>query len=80
MMRSTAVPSWAKLVHTSAGAVDGVEGLAEVVRDGFGGGDGVLSGLDLNGAAVACARLAAFCEGGLFRPRYGVITGSPAPM
>jgi hypothetical protein len=40
-------------VHTSAGPVDGVEGLAEVVGEGVGGGDGVLAGLDLNGAVAA---------------------------
>jgi hypothetical protein len=29
--------------------------------------------------SCAWARLADFCEAGLFRLRYGVITGSPAP-
>jgi hypothetical protein len=29
---------------------------------------------------VACARLASFWDDGLPRPRYGVITGSPAPV
>ena len=46
-------PTSAKLVHTCAGLVDGVEGLAEVVGEGVGGGDDVLAGLDLNGAAAA---------------------------
>jgi hypothetical protein len=40
----------AKLVHSSAGAADGVEGLAEVGGEGAGGGDDVLACLDLNGA------------------------------
>jgi hypothetical protein len=43
-------PTSAKLVRISAGAVDGIEGLAEVVGEGVGGSDGVLPGLDLNGA------------------------------
>ena len=47
-------PSWARLVRTSAGAVDVVEGLAEVVGEGVGGGDEVLVGLDLRGAVAAC--------------------------
>jgi hypothetical protein len=37
-------PSWAILVRKSAGAVDGVEGLAQVVGEGVGGGDGLASG------------------------------------
>jgi hypothetical protein len=43
-------PGRARLVHTSAGVVDGVEGLAEVVRERAGGGDDA----DLDGAAAAC--------------------------
>jgi hypothetical protein len=40
----------------SAGAVDGAEGLAEVAGHRACGGDGVLAGVDLDGAAVAgCA-------------------------
>src|SRR6266516_2840129 len=34
-------------------AVDGVEGLAEVVGEGVGGGDDVVAGLDLDGAVAA---------------------------
>jgi hypothetical protein len=45
--------SWAKLVRKSVGAVDGVEGLAEVAGDGVGGGDGLPSGADLDGAVAA---------------------------
>src|SRR5262250_800223 len=45
--------SWLKLVRKSAGVVDGVEGLAEVVRGGVGGGDGLLAGLDLDLAVAA---------------------------
>src|ERR1700733_8977492 len=45
--------SWLKLVRKSAGVVDGVEGLAEVVGDGVGGGDGLLAGLDLDLAVAA---------------------------
>ena len=45
--------SWAILVRKSGGAVDGVEGLAQVVGDGVGGGDGLPSGLDLDGAVAA---------------------------
>jgi hypothetical protein len=45
--------SWAILVRKSVGAVDGVEGLAEVVGDGVGGGDDLPSGLDLDGVVAA---------------------------
>jgi hypothetical protein len=45
--------SWLKLVRTSAAAGDGVEGLAEVVGERVGGGDGLPSGLDLYGAVGA---------------------------
>ena len=45
--------SWAILVRKSLVAVDGVEGLAEVVGEGVGGGDGLPSGLDLDGAVAA---------------------------
>ena len=45
--------SWLKLVRKSAGVVDSVEGLAEVVRGGVGGGYGLLSGLDLDLAVAA---------------------------
>jgi hypothetical protein len=40
-------------VRKSLVAVDGVEGLAEVVGEGVGGGDGLPSGLDLDGAVAA---------------------------
>jgi hypothetical protein len=40
-------------VRKSAGAVDGIEGLAEVVGQGVGGGDGLPSGLDLDGPVAA---------------------------
>ena len=40
-------------MRTSVAAADGVEGLAEVVGERVGGGDGLLSGLDLNGAVAA---------------------------
>jgi hypothetical protein len=36
--------SWARLSHTSAGAVDGVKGLAEIVGERVGGGYDVLAG------------------------------------
>jgi hypothetical protein len=36
-------------VHTSAAADHDVEGLAEVVGEGVGGGDDLLTGLDLDG-------------------------------
>jgi hypothetical protein len=45
--------SWAILVRKSVVAVDGVEGLAEVVGEGVGGGDGLPSGLGLDGAVSA---------------------------
>jgi len=45
--------SWLKLVRTSAAAGDGVEGLAEVVGEGIGSGDRLLSGLNLDGAVSA---------------------------
>jgi hypothetical protein len=41
------------LVRKSAGVVDGVGSLAKVVGEGLGGGDGVLSGLDLDLAVAA---------------------------
>jgi hypothetical protein len=40
-------------VRKSAVAVDGVEGLAEVVGNRVGSGDGLASGLDLYGAVAA---------------------------
>jgi len=40
-------------VSKSVVVVDGAEGLAEVVGDRVGGGDGLPSGLDLNGAVAA---------------------------
>jgi hypothetical protein len=46
-------PSWLKLVRTLAAVGDGFEGLAEVVGEGVGGGDGMPSGLDPDGAVVA---------------------------
>jgi hypothetical protein len=53
-MRDTAtVPSWLRLVRTLAAAGDGVEGLAEVVGERVGGGEGLPSGLDLDGAVAA---------------------------
>jgi hypothetical protein len=45
--------SWAILVRKSVGAVDGVEGLAQVVGNGVGGGDRLLAGLDLDLAVAA---------------------------
>ena len=45
--------SWAILVRKSLVAVDGVEGSAEIVGEGVGGGDGLPSGLDLYGAVAA---------------------------
>jgi hypothetical protein len=44
--------SWAKLVRTRS-AVDVIEGLAEVVGQWVRCGDGVLAGLDLDGAVAA---------------------------
>jgi hypothetical protein len=46
-------PTFIKLVRTSAGVVDHGEGVAEVVGQGVGGGDGVRAGLDLDGAVTA---------------------------
>jgi hypothetical protein len=40
------------LVRRLAG-IDGVDGLARVVGEGAGGGDGVRAGLDLDGAVAA---------------------------
>ena len=45
--------SWAILVRKSVGAVDGVEGLAQVIGDRVGSGDGLPSGPDLDGAVPA---------------------------
>jgi hypothetical protein len=45
--------SWLRLVRTSAPVGDGLEGLAEVVGDGIGGGDGLPSGLDLDREVAA---------------------------
>ena len=45
--------SWAILVRKSAIGVDGVEGLAEIVGERVGGGDGLPTGLDLDGAVAA---------------------------
>jgi hypothetical protein len=58
-VREAWCPTPVKLVHISAGAVDGVEGLAEVVGDGGGGGNGVLADMNLDGA-VAAGRLDEF--------------------
>jgi hypothetical protein len=41
------------LVRIDFAAVDAVEGLAQVVGQGVGSGDDVLSGLDLDGAVAA---------------------------
>ena len=46
-------PEWATLVRKSVGAVEDVEGLAQVVGDGVGSGDGLPSGLDLDDAIAA---------------------------
>src|SRR6202453_2053932 len=46
--------SQVRSVRASAGAADDVEGLAEVVGDRVSRGDGVLAGLDLDGAVAAC--------------------------
>jgi hypothetical protein len=40
-------------VRKSAIGVDGVEGLAEIVGERVGGGDGLPTGLDLDGAVAA---------------------------
>jgi hypothetical protein len=53
---SAARPSWLNLVRTSAAAGDGCEGLAQVVGEGSGGGDGLPSGLKLDGAVLAGCR------------------------
>ena len=45
--------SWLNLVRKPARLVDGVEGSAEVVGEGVCGGDGLPSGLDLDGAVAA---------------------------
>jgi phosphatidylinositol dimannoside acyltransferase len=44
--------SWLKLVRTPAAAGDAFEGMAEIVGEGV-GGDGLPSGLDLDGAVAA---------------------------
>jgi hypothetical protein len=44
-------PSWLKLVRTSAAGY-GFQGVAEVVGQGVSGGDGLPSGLDLDGAVA----------------------------
>jgi hypothetical protein len=41
-------------LHSSAGVVEGFEGLAEVVWEWVGGGVEVLAGLDLDCAVAAC--------------------------
>jgi hypothetical protein len=51
--RSQSHPSWLNLVRRSAGVVDRAEGLAQVVGERVGGGDGVRPGLDLDGAVAA---------------------------
>jgi hypothetical protein len=45
--------SWARLVRKSVGAGDCFEGLAEVGGQWVGDGDGVVAGLDLDGAVAA---------------------------
>jgi hypothetical protein len=45
--------SWAILVRKLAAAIDGVEGLAKVFGKGVDGGDGLLSGLDLDRSVAA---------------------------
>ena len=44
----------ATLVRKSAGSVDRVEGVAQVVGERAGGGDDVRAGPDLDGAVAAC--------------------------
>ena len=51
---------------------------AEFAQDALGPQLGV--GHARRARSWAWAQLAAFCEGCLFRPRYGVIIGSPAPV
>jgi hypothetical protein len=46
--------SWLNLVRKSAGVVDGVEGLAEVVGERVSDRDDVLSGFDLDLAVASC--------------------------
>jgi hypothetical protein len=46
-------PTWLRLVRTSGCLADGVEGLAEVVWDGVGGGDRAGACLDRDGAVAA---------------------------
>jgi len=55
-------PSWLNLVCRLAGLADRMEGLAQVVGEGVGGGDGVRPGLDLDGA-VAAGGLDEFADG-----------------
>jgi hypothetical protein len=45
--------SWLNLVRKSSGVADGVEGLAEVIGKGVGGGDGLSPGPDLDLAVAA---------------------------
>ena len=49
----TMAPELGQFSAQPAGAWIAVEGLAEVVGEGVGGGDGVLAGLDLDGAVAA---------------------------
>jgi hypothetical protein len=46
-----------ELVRTSAAAGDGFQGLAEVVREGVGGGDGLPSGPDLDSLLAGAVAL-----------------------
>ena len=46
-------PSWLNLVRRPAGVADRFEGVAEVVGERVGGGDGVRAGLDFDGAVAA---------------------------
>lgn len=55
MIAAQRILSWASLMRKSVGAVEGVEGPAEVVGDGVGSGDGLPSGLGLYRAVAAGA-------------------------
>jgi hypothetical protein len=46
-------PGFGQISAQVSWAGDGVEGLAEIVGEGVGGGDGARAGLDLDGAVAA---------------------------
>jgi hypothetical protein len=55
MFWSVPDPTWANSVHKSAGAIDGIEGAAEVVAEWLGGGDSARASLDLDRGTPAAS-------------------------